>query len=49
MKTLFNIIICGHNEILKRYNINEIKKDYGKSNYTAVIIVNVLKTERNYC
>lgn len=36
MKTLFNIIICGHNEILKRYNINEIKKDYGKRNSIAV-------------
>lgn len=32
MKTLFNIIVCGHNEILKRYSINEIKKNFIKDN-----------------
>lgn len=36
MKALFNIIICGHNEILKRYNINEVKKNYGKKYSIAV-------------
>lgn len=38
MKTLFNIIICGHNEILKRYNINEIKKE--RSNVNPIVVYN---------
>lgn len=36
MKTLFNIIICGHNEILKRYNINKIKKKRLNSDSTVI-------------
>lgn len=36
MKTLFNIVICGHNEILKRYNINEIKKKHLNSDSTVI-------------
>lgn len=38
MKPLFNIIICGHNEILKRYNINEIKKE--RSNVNPIVVYN---------
>lgn len=38
MKTLFNIIICGHNEILKRYNINEIKKK--RLNSDSIVVYN---------
>lgn len=38
MKTLFNIIICGHNEILKRYNINEIEKK--RLNSDSIVVYN---------
>jgi len=43
MKTLFNIIVCGHNEILKRYSINEIKKSFIQDNSIAIYDCNKKK------
>lgn len=30
MRTFLNIIICGHNEILRRHSVNKVKEKYNK-------------------